>query len=189
MSKLNHEIKENFTFFEKLFTEEKIIFDEVIILKNKVNNKRWSESNSKCSISLEIDDLHLIVEKQKADKKYHIKLRTSKLSQEPFFRFDSDGPAHRNNDDNIPLAEQKVTTPHFNSFNSLGVSIAYKNKVLQDQDQADIILNDINFGMALFCQESNSKLKNNLYPQVLENDLQLDFDYEEMFNFDSLNFD
>lgn len=43
--------------------------------------------------------------------------------------------------------------------------------------------------MALFCQESNSKLKNNHYPQVTENDLQLDFDYDEMFNFDSLNFD
>ncbi|MDR6157621.1 hypothetical protein QF023_001137 [Chryseobacterium sp. SLBN-27] len=191
MSKLNHEIKENFNFFKKLCAEKKIIHDKMIILQDKVNNKKWLQNNSKCSTSFDIDDLQLIIEKQKEDKKYHIKLRTSKLSKEPFFRFDSDGPAHRNNDENIPLPEQVITTPHFNSYNINGLPIAYKNKVLEDEQQANIISNDINFGMALFCQESNSSssLENNSYPQILDNDLQLDFDYDEMINFNSLNFD
>lgn len=138
MSKLNHEIKENFAFFQKLCIEEKIINDETIILKEKANNKRWLQNISNCSVSFDVKDLQLIVEKQKEDKKYHIKLKTSQLSKTPFFRFDSDGPAHRNNIDDIPLSEQIVTTPHFNSFNSDGVGIAFKNKVLEDQEQADI---------------------------------------------------
>lgn len=104
MNKQNHDIKENFELFKILFEETKVIQDEQIILQEKSNNIRWLEGNSNCIISSKkLKDLNLIIEKQKLDKKYHIKLRCSDLSMVPFFRFDSDGPAHRNNDETIPL--------------------------------------------------------------------------------------
>lgn len=190
MNKQNHEIKDKFELFEKLCLEDKIIQDEKILLQSKTNNERWLAGDSNCDVdSKSVKSLVLIVEKQKLYKKYHIKLKSADLSKVPFFRFDSDGPAHRNNDEDIPLEEQKITTPHFNSFNNEGYSIAYKNDVLRNEQHSEIIINDINFGISLFCQESNSKLSDTNFPTIYENEQVLDFDYDQMINFESLNFD
>ena len=188
MNKQNYEIKDNFQLFEKLCNEVKIIEDEKILLVEKSNNKKWLEGDSHCILNSN-KNLFLIVEKQKLDKKYHIKFRCSDLSKVPFFRFDSDGPAHRNNDETIPLEKQRVTTPHFNSFNKDGYSVAYKNEILNDQEKSEIISNDINFGISLFCQESNSQLIDSNFPIIFENEQTLDFNYEEMIDYESLNFD
>jgi hypothetical protein len=99
------------------------------------------------------------------------------------------GPAHRNYDENIPLNDQQITTPHFNTFNSEGVSIAYKNDVLKNEETAKIIVNDINFGVSLFCQETNSKSKTKDSPEVILKETTLDYNYEEMVNFDDISFE
>lgn len=183
------EIKDNFGKFKELSENEKIILEDRIILVEKENKKDWTIGNSKAKISLEIDDLEFIVEKKKLDKKYGIKYRSQKFCKIPYFRFDSDGPAHRNYDDNIPLDEQLITTPHFNTFNEAGLSIAYKNETLNNEATAKIIADDINFGVSLFCQETNSKSQNKDFPEVILRETILDYDYEEMINFDDINFE
>lgn len=188
-NKIIFEVKDNFIKFEELLENQKIINEDQIVLIEKTTKKDWTIGNSKAEIELEFDDLEFIVEKKKLDKKYGIKFRSQKFCKIPFFRFDSDGPAHRNYDENIPLTDQMITTPHFNTFNSEGLSIAYKNDVLKNEDTAKIIIDDINFGISLFCQETNSKSKNKEYPEIISKQSTLDYNYEEMVNFDNLNFE
>ena len=87
------------------------------------------------------------------------------LTSAPFFRFDSDGPAHRNISDEIPLSEQKVTTPHFNTFDKTGLSIAYKTETLKKEKEAKAIAENINFGVSHFFQESNINTDGN-FPEI-----------------------
>lgn len=188
-SKIIFEIKDNFINFQKLFENSKTIIKDQIILVEKETKKDWTIGNSCTEIELEFDDLEFIVEKKKLNKKYGVKFRSQKFCKIPFFRFDSDGPAHRNYDESIPLSEQMITTPHFNTFNSEGVSIAYKNDILKNEETAKIIVDDINFGVSLFCQETNSKSRNKDFPEIVLKEATLNFNYEEMINFDDLNFE
>ncbi|WP_223559189.1 hypothetical protein [Chryseobacterium lathyri] len=183
------EIRDNFIKFKELFEYRKTIIKDQIILVEKETKKDWTIGDSQTEIELEFDDLEFIVEKKKLDKKYGIKFRSQKFCKTPFFRFDSDGPAHRNYDENIPLNDQKVTTPHFNTFNAEGISIAYKNDVLNNEETAKIIVDDINFGVSLFCQETNSKSNSKDFPEVILKETTLNYDYEGMINFDDLNFE
>lgn len=193
MNKTNFEIKNNFTLFEKLRDEEKIIVDEEIILNPKMSNANWEECISEVQHRISSANVKFIVEQWKKDSiRYGVKLKCENLSKSPYFRFDSDGPAHRNTDNNIPLEEQSVTTPHFNSFDINGKSIAYKNEVLKNEDESKTIQQDINFGIALFCRESNSKLQNDNYPTVKRQNLLLDLPDVEMmsvFLLDNINFE
>lgn len=188
-NKIIFEIKDNFIKFKELFEIRKTISKDQIVLIEKETKKDWTIGNSKTEIELEFDDLEFIVEKKNLDKKYGIKFRSQKFCKTPFFRFDSDGPAHRNYDENIPLAEQMITTPHFNTFNEKGIPIAYKNDILKNEDTAKIIVEDINFGVSLFCQETNSKSKNKDFPDIILREATLDYNYEEMINLDDLNFE
>lgn len=130
-----------------------------------------------------------MVEQSKRDNKYGIKLRCANFLKQPFFRFDSDGPAHRNENPEIPLEEQSIKTPHFNTFNEIGKSIAYQNEVLKNGKEAQIIANDINFGISLFCTETNSKLKDSNFPSVSLLMPELEFSGNNNTNFDNINFE
>ncbi|GAA3724091.1 hypothetical protein GCM10022422_01330 [Flavobacterium ginsengisoli] len=189
MSKINQIIIEKFDFFNDLVSKEKIILDDEISLKPKVNNIYWSTGESKTKHSTINEEIIFMVEQSKRDNKYGIKLRCENFLKQPFFRFDSDGPAHRNDDVNIPLHEQSIKTPHFNSFNEAGKSIAYHNHVLKDENQAKIIANDINFGISLFCQETDSKLKNSNFPTIAPLIPELEFSETNNIDFDNINFE
>lgn len=184
-----YEIKDNYKKFEELFKKEKIINDNIIILKEKGSNKDWLLGDSSIQIETDSKDILFIAEKKKLDNKYGLKYRCESFYKKPYFRFDSDGPAHRNYIENIPLEEQKITTPHFNTYNKDGISIAYKNEILKDDEKAKIIAEDINFGVSLFCQETNSKTINDEFPQIILNETTLDFNYQEMINLDNLTFE
>ena len=133
MHKINKEIKDQFDFFTELVKLEKIVLSKSIQLVPKKNNARWLTGQSVIQHKTISEDILLIVERSKRDSKYGIKLRCPSLTNEPFFRFDSDGPAHRNDFPNIPLDEQSVTTPHFNSYEEDGKPIAYKNDILKKE--------------------------------------------------------
>lgn len=131
----------------------------------------------------------LAVEKNKRDRKYTLKLKCPSLTGEPFFRFDSDGPAHRNNDPAVPLEEQVVTTPHFTTFDQDGRSAAYKNAALMKTDQENLIRGDINFGTSLFCIETNCKHESGHFPEVNNEIPEFDFQQYEENHLDSINFE
>jgi len=189
VNKINKEIKDKFDFFNRLVYEEKTILDNQIGLESKKNNIYWFTGQSDIKHSTIQEAVIFIIEQSKRDNKYGIKLRCIDFTKQPFFRFDSDGPAHRNSSSEIPLEEQLIKTPHFNSYNETGKSIAYKNDVLKNETEAKIIANNIDFGISLFCIETNSKLKNNNFPSVFQLIPELEFSEKNNINFDNINFE
>ncbi len=189
MNKTNKDIRDQFNLFQELISADKIIQTPTILLKPKQSNARWLTGQSSVVHKTINDNISFAVEKSKRDSKYGLKLRCPSLTGEPFFRFDSDGPAHRNNYPNIPLEEQLVTTPHFNSYKEDGKPIAYKNDALKITKNAEIIAKDINFGVSLFCMESKSMLSNGHFPNVIEQVPEIIFTDFQNINFDSISFE
>ncbi|MVM36433.1 hypothetical protein GO730_00225 [Spirosoma sp. HMF3257] len=80
-------------------------------------------------------------------------------------RFDSDGHTHINKDENIPLAEQHVKTPHFHIWDESGKEIAYRTDSIDLHENA--IFEDINQGFSLFCNEFSFNGVNEKLPPIL----------------------
>lgn len=159
MRGINLEIKNEFSRFESLVKTEKEIKINKIHLKQKQNNKNWLTSSTEVYHPNE-NPLNLTAEKQKFCTKYAIKLQCVDLTNTPFIRFDSDGPAHRNKENTISLKDQLVTTPHFNSFNEKGNAIAYKTSELEKKAESDAIVNNIEFGLDHFFNQTNIRNSN-----------------------------
>lgn len=177
MSKSNIDVKDNFDYFNELVYSEKNIEDEKILLLPKRNNRDWLINKTNVQHSTIDDEIVLIIEQKISLYKYGIKLHCSDFTEKPYFRFDSDGPAHRNTS-KYPLSEQLVTTPHFNTFDEEGEEFAYKNDVLKKDEEAKAISENIDFGVSLFFQEANIKTKQkDEYPEIM-NDQLFDFDVE-----------
>jgi hypothetical protein len=165
-SKKNPKVKEDFTFYKKLLEERKSIFSEVIEINNTGNNANTLEKKELLKHDSIDDDMILIVDvKINNHNFFQFKLRYKEYIQQPFFRFDSDGETHRNRIDGIPLEEQSVTPPHFHKFNTDGIEIAYKTEKLLDEKECKA-LEDINLCIAHFFQESNTRLKEDDYPEL-----------------------
>lgn len=189
VNKPNIEVKDQFNFFNELVYEEKIILNRQILLQPKKNNVFWYTGQSNVQHNTISEDIVFMIEQSKRDNKYGIKLRCQNFIKQPYFRFDSDGPAHRNENPEIPLEEQSIKTPHFNSFDKNGNYIAYQNETLKNETEAQIIANDINFGISLFCMETNSKLNDNNFPSVTQLIQELGFAENNNINFDNINFE
>jgi len=192
MNKINHDVKNSFELFSKLRDENKIIISSDITFEVKENNAKWEKWKSDIDHQICEYDIEFIVEVQKGTSKYGVKLHCKNFTKQPYFRFDSEGPSHRNYSIEIPLEEQSVSTPHFNSFDLNGYSIAYKNDVLKSETESKAIQEDLNFGVALFCDETNTKLENKKYPQFKRQDLLLDLsDVKSVPNFftDNITFE
>ncbi|HLO45823.1 MAG TPA: hypothetical protein VK175_15900 [Leadbetterella sp.] len=189
MNRTNKDIKDQFHFFKELVTVDKIVLKKTIQLEPKKSNAKWLTGQSSIQHQTISDNIIFFVERSKRDSKYGIKLRCPSLTGEPFFRFDSDGPAHRNDFPDIPLEEQSVTTPHFNSYKEDGKPIAYKNETLKKEKDAQIIAEDINFGVSLFCMECNSKLSTGDFPTVIDKAPELEFSAIQNINFDNISFE
>lgn len=189
MNRTNKDIRDQFDYFTELLSVNKIALSKIIQLTPKRSNAKWCLGQSNIQHETISDDIILVVEQSKRDSKYGLKLRCPSLSEEPFFRFDSDGPAHRNHFPDIPLEEQSVTTPHFNSYNAAGKPIAYKNETLKKESEAQIIVEDINFGVSLFCMETNTKLTTGEFPIVVDKEPEIEFDFVRNVNFDNIKFE
>ena len=189
MNRTNKDIKDQFDFFKELVAADKIVLTKTIQLEPKNSNAKWLTRQSYIQHETRSEDIIFFVERSKRDSKYGIKLRCTALTGEPFFRFDSDGPAHRNDFPDIPLEEQSVTTPHFNSYNEDGKPIAYKNETLKKENEAQIIIEDINFGVSLFCMECNSKLLSGDFPTVIDKAPEIEFSAIQNINFDNISFE
>jgi len=189
MNRTNKAIRDQFDFFKELISVDKIVLTNRIQLEPKKSNAKWLTGESSVQHETISDDISFAVERNKRDSKYGIKLRCPSLTGEPFLRFDSDGPAHRNNFPEIPLEEQSVTTPHFNSYKEGGKPIAYKNDILKNEKEAQIIAKDINFGISLFCMESKSKLSTGDFPIIVDKSPEIEFTDIQNINFDNIFFD
>jgi hypothetical protein len=160
------EIREQYSFYNQLLKERKSIFEEVIEIKERGNRGGFLENETAVKhISLSDDITFIAAVNIKNYKSFRFKLRCKKLSGTPFFRFDSDGTAHRNYDESTPLGFQSISTPHFHHFSEKGECLAYKTDKLLNPAEAKA-LEDISLCVAHFCDESNLKLKESDYPDI-----------------------
>lgn len=189
MNRTNKDIRDQYKFFLELLKEDKIVLTKTIQLDQKKNNAKWLIGKSYVQHPTITEDISFFVERSKRDSKYGIKLACSSFTAQPFFRFDSDGPAHRNHSPNIPLEDQSITTPHFNSYKEDGKPIAYKTTPLMDEKESKIIAEDINFGTAIFCMEAKCKLSTGDFPKIIDKAPEIEFEGNIDINFDNINFE
>lgn len=189
MNRTNKEIKDRFVFFDDLVNKNKTVLNNTIQLAPKESNARWLVGQSNVQHVSIPEDILLVVEKSKIQSKYGIKLRCTSLTKDPFFRFDSDGPSHRNNFPDIPLEEQSISTPHFNTYKENGKPFAYKNDTLKKNSEAAAIANDVDFGLSLFCDETKSKLSSGGVPTISYHPPELELTHFENINFDQIDFE
>ncbi|MDO7170839.1 hypothetical protein [Mariniflexile sp. AS56] len=185
MQRKNIEIKDDFEYFTELTYGEKSVKENSVYLEQKETHKDWLSKTTSIEHSTISEKVDLTIERKKSFYKYGIKLACKDFSNEPFFRFDSDGPAHRNTSSDIPLSEQKVTTPHFNSFDKNGFAIAYKTDVLKKDNEAKAIAENIEFGLSHFFQETNINQGENA--NILEIGLKIPELFEYTTETDPLN--
>lgn len=161
------QVKENFDFYNNLLAQRKSVFSEVIEINHNGNNAHTLESVEEViHPAIKDGNMVLLVDvKVNNHEFFQFKLRYKEFLPPPFFRFDSDGDTHRNNIDGISLEDQIVTTPHFHKFNEEGIEIAYKTDKLLDPKESRA-LEDINLCIAHFFFESNTRLKEDKFPEI-----------------------
>lgn len=160
-------IRDNYPLYTDLVQIRKHISERVLDLsEKKKTHNNYLAVNTILKHTVLPNEILFIVELKMTNYKYFLfKLRCTSLCDIPFFRFDSDGAPHRNYDETIPLHLQQITTPHFNSFNKDGLSIAYKTDKLKD-DKERIALEDISLCIVHFCYESNIRFPLEDFPSI-----------------------
>lgn len=173
MSKLNLDVKDNYEYFQDLSYKIKNLPTNPIVLTAKENNKDWLKTSTKIDHSTIPENINLIVEKKRSVYKYGIKLHCPNFTEKPYFRFDSDGPSHRNKTE-VPLTQQIITTPHFNTYDDKGQEFAYKSDALLNKLDAKAIVDNIDFGISHFFQETNILTNGKEeYPEIKVHELEL----------------
>jgi|GEM_PF-377427 len=160
-------IKENYEFYNNLLQKRKSIFSRIIDIKEVGNNHNTLEKIETVHHEEIEDPMVLIVDvKLNNHNFFQFKLRYKEYLEQPFFRFDSDGETHRNKLKGVPLDQQQVTPPHFHKFNENGIEIAYKTDKLTDENERKA-LEDINLCIVHFFHESNLRLEEDDFPQII----------------------
>lgn len=187
MQKALTTIRDNYDNYRIIIDEEKLILESPIKIKNKNKNPYWSHGISKCKHKDLGFDLQLNIQTSSRDVKYGILLFCKPFCEQPVFRFDSAGPAHTNSKGK-PLLEEVVITPHFQRYNENGHEYAYRPESLNKGNNSLEIQNDINFGLSLFCMESNSFLENGDLATILEEQQKLNLDIQPAINYNDIDF-
>jgi hypothetical protein len=160
-------IRSKYGFYRKLLREHKYVLRDTVDIVKIPGNSTFLEGKIAVShIDLDAEITLSVRVKTNDHDFFRFELQCNELSEEPFFHFHSDGCTHRNADESIPLAQQRVTTPHFSHYNQQGSNFTYK---LEEATE------DITASMAYFCQEAKLNLRDDEFPiiRVLPNALPL----------------
>ncbi|RRB03781.1 hypothetical protein [Larkinella rosea] len=160
-------IRSKYGFYRKLLREHKYVLRDTVDVVKVTGQPTFLEGKVAVSHSDLDAEITLSVRVKSNDHDFfRFELQCAELSEEPFFQFQSDGCAHRNADETIPLAEQRVTTPHFSQYNQQGANVTFKMGTPED---------DINRSMLYFCQEARLNLRDDEIPliRILPNALPL----------------
>jgi hypothetical protein len=167
MGKINQEVVRDYGKYQSLLEERKHTTTKLISLSlNKPNHPDTLLNESVVKHSILSDSITLVVEsKVENSKDFKFKLRCQDFIKEPFFRFDSSGPTHKNNIPTTPLIKQRVTPPHFHIFDAAGRNFAYKSDALSDREEPTP-LEDINLCFNHFCHESNLRYPDDDFSEI-----------------------
>jgi hypothetical protein len=168
-------IRSKYGLYRKLLREHKYVLRDTVDVVKITGQPAFLEGKAHVAhIDLDAEITLAIRVKSNDHDFFRFELRCNELSDQPFFEFHSDGCTRRNADETVPLAQQRVTTPHFNRYNQQGASVTYKMAAEQPEKESDTPV-DINRSLAYFCHEAKLNLRDDEFPaiRVLPNALPL----------------
>lgn len=137
MNKVCQEVRADFVLYERLLLGPKETQGgDIYIHEQKPSRPDWKVEKREVQQVAERtyrSELHTEV-KANEHPRFKFLLFAQAFMSTPLANYDSLGATHRNKFDNIPLAEQWVTTPHFNRYNAHGRRIAYKTSPLTNPE-------------------------------------------------------
>lgn len=153
MIKPNKEILEKYDSFQNFMSAKKFTSTPIVVKDKRLQHPSSLEYESSLSCSVPFGNSYVSIEVKNGDhRNFSAKMMTTEITSKILLRYDSAGLCHRNNLDDIPLLEQKVTTPHIHKYDEKGRLIAIKTeRILANQDKAA----DIKYGFPIFCYEAN----------------------------------
>jgi hypothetical protein len=163
--KINHDVKNNFEHYSSLVRDRKTTQFGTLYLKAKPTNVDWEIAKTSTVHKTLSDTISFYVESKINNKQdFKFGLISKDFTEPPFFRFDSDGAAHHNRDEDLGI--EMILTPHFQKYSKNGLSIAYQTEQLKNKTTCETLIKDINFCMAHFCHESNTRYLEDEFPEV-----------------------
>lgn len=163
MIQISLEAKKDFGRLDLLTYGHKIPQEKILFLEE--TKSAWL--NSDCDLfhkDSPEENVFLKVTKRKINAGYRIMLFCKDFMPLPYFKFDSDGPSHRNPPNGNGLKGEAIDTPHFNTYDQNGISIAIQYEELVEN--AKSITSDVGIGLPFFCKISNCVLDDGNYPHI-----------------------
>ena len=186
----NKEILAMIDDYNHFMNSSKKVETPIVVSKPKINHKTSLYSESMLIADYPLGNSYFTCEVRNGNKKdCSLQIISNAIKKVVLFRYDSNGPTHKNSLPHIPLSEQIVTTPHFHKYDNNGFFIAYKTDLLKDSKHS-IPLRDIEFGFPYFCQEGNiTSVSSEELPtlQVIKEG-ELPFDYDDIDPLDGIIF-
>jgi hypothetical protein len=171
MKKPNLEIFRRYPEYKVLLDVRKILRTSPVLIKAPARSSRQDYLENRVPLEHpNITEPILFFPKVKNNeaRKFHFGVQMDSFCPSPCFRFDSDGPAHKNNIKDVPLGKRQITTPHFHKFTEDGTEFAYKTPQLLDPEIVETILDDVNLGLAHFCHEAQIRMPDGKFPEVVK---------------------
>lgn len=152
MNTVNDKIRNSYDAYVQFLHNVKYVAHEMILVKDdKPNNAKEYLYESQLYSKYPYGNTIISIEANKClSGKFSAKILSDAIEERMLLRYDSEGKAHRNNYDDIPLHEQCITTPHLHRYDERGRFLAQKTEsILQDENKAK----GIEKGFQIFCEE------------------------------------
>lgn len=180
MGVFSRRIRDEIKLYNKLLNGLKFLESKsILLIQGKAAHKNWLMGSQKIiCIAKNVGQLKVRQGKSNLTD-YGFQLMVDHFDK-PILRFDSDGATHYNSDDeNLPLLQREIKTPHFHKFNKDGKEIAYRTDKLVDNEFA--VQNNIQLGFTYFCDENYIQhhtgeplmisLQQEMFPSYISNDI------------------
>lgn len=171
-------IKDNYSSYEAYLASRKVVASPFIVSECKLNHPSSICSNSSLSSTHLFGEASLNCEVNSANvSDFSLRILSTIIPSKVLFRYDSDGPDHKNKVDYIPLPQQSVPTPHYHRFDNQGNLLAYQTEDMKDKAQSSY-WKDIENAFDYFCQAGNIHANTpDDKPEIVVNTGSLPFDF------------
>ena len=171
-------IKDNYSSYEAYLASRKVVASPFVISESKSNHPSSIYSESPLTSTHLFGEVNLGCEVNSTNiSDFSLKILSSIIPSRVLYRYDSDGPDHKNKVDYIPLPQQSVPTPHYHQFDVQGNLLAYQTDDMKDHNQASN-WKDIEKAFDYFCHAGN--IHANIpddKPRIVVNTGSLPFDF------------
>ena len=148
-------IKDNYSSYEAYLASRKVVASPFVISESKSNHPSSIYSESPLTSTHLFGEVNLGCEVNSSNiSDFSLKILSSIIPSRVLYRYDSDGPDHKNKVDYIPLPQQSVPTPHYHQFDVQGNLLAYQTDDMKDSSKASN-WKDIEKAFDYFCQAGN----------------------------------